>query len=300
MDKSVLGTGLKDQHFKMYKPSGVLSQFVFTHRKRRNRKLLGDAIKSSDVSLPHGIMAIGRLDEDSEGLLLLTTDGQMSKRVREKDVEKEYWVQVRGQVTENAINQLRLGVMISLPASECMKNEDSASNANSKHMYQTLPCTVQLLDTEVVEISTSRDTAVKIIHDRRGKKFKGTCNKCGELGHKTVVCSMNQNHQLSNSSTGSEDKGVATIKMALPNGIPPSNSVSLAEGSRHGPTSWISITIKEGKNRQVRRMTSAVGHATLRLVRVRIGSVLLDGMTNGDLRNLSKAEIELFKTKPGV
>jgi pseudouridine synthase len=302
MHKSILDSGLKDQHFKMYKPSGVLSQFVFTHRKRRNRKLLGDAIKSSDVSLPHGIMAIGRLDEDSEGLLLLTTDGQMSKRVREKDVEKEYWVQVRGQVTENAINQLRLGVMISLPASECMTSENSVSDADSKHLYQTLPCTVQLLDTEVVEISTSHDTANRkaIIHDRRRKKFKGTCNKCGESGHKTIVCPMNQNHQLSNSSTGSEDKGVETIKMALPNGIPPSNSVSLAEGSRHGATSWISITIKEGKNRQIRRMTAAVGHATLRLVRVRIGSVLLDGMTNGDLRNLSKAEVESFTTKPGV
>jgi pseudouridine synthase len=80
-------------------------------------------------------MAVGRPDEDSEGLLLLTTDDQeMSKRVREKDVEKEYsyWVQVRRQVTEDAMNKLQMGVTISLPASECMKKEDSASDAGSK------------------------------------------------------------------------------------------------------------------------------------------------------------------------
>lgn len=148
MDNSATDAGLKHQHFKMYKPSGVLSQFVFTHRKRRNRKLLGDAITSSAVTLPDGIMAIGRLDEDSEGLLLLTTDGQMSKRVREKDVEKEYWVQVRGQVTEDAMNKLRMGVKISLPAFGSREEEQTASDGDSKQMYQTLSCHLQLLATE--------------------------------------------------------------------------------------------------------------------------------------------------------
>jgi pseudouridine synthase len=138
------------------------------------------------------------------------------------------------------------------------------------------------------------------ISGRKRKKFKGTCYKCGESGHKTIECPKNHNVELPNKCTESGGKGVSTIRMALPNGIPPCNSVSLAEGSRHGPTSWISITIKEGKNRQVRRMTAAVGHATLRLVRVRIGSVTLDGMKNGDIRNLSKAEIESFTMQSGV
>ena len=55
---------------------------------------------------------------------------------------------------------------------------------------------------------------------------------------------------------------------------------------RHGPTSWISIIIKEGKFRQVRKMTAAVGFPTLRLVRVRIGSILLEGLGLGNVKEV--------------
>jgi 23S rRNA pseudouridine2457 synthase len=66
----------------------------------KNKKLLGEFF-----DFPAGTMSIGRLDEDSEGLLLLTTDGKMSELVRSKKVEKEYYAQVDGLITEEAIAQ---------------------------------------------------------------------------------------------------------------------------------------------------------------------------------------------------
>lgn len=142
-------------------------------------------------------MAIGRLDEDSEGLLLLTTDGQMSEEVRSKKVEKEYYVELDGEVTQEAIAQLKQGVEIRTRAK----------------MYQTLPCKVMLLDPAPV--------------------FEATTSK--------------------------------------------------ANRTRHRPTSWLSITINEGKFRQVRKMTAAVGFPTLRLIRVRIGQVMLGELSAGDV-----------------
>ena len=70
------------QHFIIYKPYGYLSQFIY--ELKRPKKLLGEL-----HDFPENTMAIGRLDEDSEGLLLLTTDGKMSEMVRSKKVEKE-------------------------------------------------------------------------------------------------------------------------------------------------------------------------------------------------------------------
>ncbi|MGB5918099.1 pseudouridine synthase, partial [Arcobacter sp.] len=76
----------KHQHFKIFKPYNCLSQFV--QERMKNKKLLGDF-----YDFPDGTMAIGRLDHDSEGLLLLTTDGMMSHKIRDKSIEKEYYVQ---------------------------------------------------------------------------------------------------------------------------------------------------------------------------------------------------------------
>ena len=59
---------------------------------------------------------------------------------------------------------------------------------------------------------------------------------------------------------------------------------------KHVPTSWLEITLREGRNRQVRKMTAAVGHPTLRLVRIRIGSLSLEGLAPGDWRPLSRKE----------
>ena len=73
------------KYYKIYKPYGFLSQFVNNQNKRRNKKLLSDL-----YDLPRETMAIGRLDEKSEGLLLLTTDGKFSEYIRSSKIEKEY------------------------------------------------------------------------------------------------------------------------------------------------------------------------------------------------------------------
>jgi 23S rRNA pseudouridine2457 synthase len=183
---------MNHRHFILYKPDGYLSQFANNQNKRKNKKLLGDFF-----DFPEGVMAIGRLDEPSEGLLLLTTNGQVSELVRSRSVEKEYYVQVDGLIDNHAINQLRNGVTIS----------------SESGFYLTLPCPVELILLTPV--------------------------------------------------------------------LPPRQKNIRDE--RHGPTSWISITLSEGKYRQVRKMTAAVGFPTLRLVRVRIGKILLGTMKPGDV-----------------
>ena len=88
------------QHFILFKPYGYLSQFIY--ELKRKKKLLGEL-----YNFPDGTMAIGRLDEDSEGLLLLTTDGKISEQIRSKKVDKEYYVQVDGIITPEAIEKLQ-------------------------------------------------------------------------------------------------------------------------------------------------------------------------------------------------
>jgi 23S rRNA pseudouridine2457 synthase len=181
------------QHFKIFKPYGFLSQFL--PEKRRKKHLLGELF-----NFPDKTMAIGRLDHDSEGSLLLTTDGMMSYKVRNKGIEKEYYVQVDGVITDEAIALLQNGVDIAIKGST----------------YPTLPCKAVKLEAEP-QLPT------------RGRKIRDP---------------------------------------------------------KHGPTSWISITLGEGKNRQIRKMTAAVGFATLRLVRVRIGDIHIDNMMAGDVVTL--------------
>lgn len=180
------------QHYIIYKPYGYLSQFVNNGPKRNTKKLLGEL-----GDFPEGIMAIGRLDEKSEGLLFLTTDGKVSNHICSSKIEKEYYAQLDGAITDEAIEILRNGVEIGLEGKK----------------YMTQPCEVKLLNsTPTFPI--------------RSKKIRD---------------------------------------------------------ERHGPTSWISITLREGKFRQVRKMTSAVGFPTLRLVRVRIGDMLLGKMDVGEI-----------------
>jgi 23S rRNA pseudouridine2457 synthase len=145
-------------------------------------------------------MSVGRLDQDSEGLLFLTTCGKVSAEVNRNKIEKEYYVQVDGQITAEAVEQLKNGLEISI---------------NGKS-YKTLPCEASILE--------ERPT-----FPERAKKIRD---------------------------------------------------------ERHGPTSWVSVTLVEGKFRQVKKMTAAVGFPTLRLVRVRIGNEKLDGMDAGEIIEL--------------
>src|SRR6056297_3237090 len=107
------------RHFVLYKPYGYLSQLVNNQDRRKNKNLLGQL-----CDFPEGTMAIGRLDEKSEGLLLLTTNGKVSALIRSNKFEKEYYVQVDGDITEIAVNKLRAGVEIS----------------HRKEIYSTTPC----------------------------------------------------------------------------------------------------------------------------------------------------------------
>ena len=186
------------QHFILHKPYGFLSQFIY--ELKRKKKLLGEL-----YNFPEGTMAIGRLDEDSEGLLLLTTDGKVSEQIRSKKVDKEYYVQVDGIITLKAIEKLQNGVEIGFEGTK----------------YMTKPCKAFL----VSEIPNFGERAKKI------------------------------------------------------------------RDERHGPTSWASITVNEGKFRQVRKMTAAVGFPTLRLVRIRIGNVHLNELKAGEVIEVSYFKI---------
>ena len=170
------------------KPMGVLTQFTDTKNPTPRPTLSG-------FGLPPGVYAAGRLDRDSEGLLVLTDDGRLQARIASPKArtEKTYLVQVEGAPSESDIDPLRQGVTL----------KDG----------KTRPARVRLIDPPDV---WDRDPPVRV--------------------RKTV------------------------------------------------PDQWLEITITEGRNRQVRRMTAAVGFPTLRLIRWRIGDWTLDGLAPGAWR----------------
>jgi 23S rRNA pseudouridine2457 synthase len=169
----------------LHKPHGVLCQFT----DREARRTL-----AAFVPVP-GVYAAGRLDADSEGLVVLTDDGALQARITDPrhELAKTYWVQVDGDIDERALARLCRGVTLS-------------------------------------------DGPTRPAHARR-----------------------------------------------LPDpGLPPRDPPVRVR--RAIPTSWIELTIREGRNRQVRRMTAAVGHPTLRLVRVAVGPWRLEGLAPGEWR----------------
>lgn len=170
------------------KPYGVLSQFTAEGR--------WQGLKDY-IDLP-GVYVAGRLDADSEGLLLLTSDGKLQARIADPrfKMEKTYWVQVEGIPNEAALAALRHGVVL---------NDGP-----------TLPARARLL--EPTPAVWPRNPPIR------------------------------------------ERKAI--------------------------PTAWIELAIREGRNRQVRRMTAAVGHPTLRLIRAAIGPYTLDGLAPGTWQEL--------------
>lgn len=192
---------MEHQLFLVYKPWRTVSQFLTNDSKQKKKRFLGEL-----GDFPENSMAVGRLDEDSEGLLLITTNGKWSNIINKSALwEKEYYVQVDGDITANAIESLQKGVEISIEG----------------NAYLTQSCKAQKL----TELPQLPETLQRIRDDR------------------------------------------------------------------HGPTSWLSVTLKEGKFRQVRKMTAAVGFPTLRLARVRIGH-----FTIKNLQNLQVVDVtELFE-----
>ena len=173
-----------------HKPYGVLSNFTDS----AGRETLKAYINVPDV------YAAGRLDYDSEGLLLLTDDGELVKRLTDprQHLPKTYWAQVEGLITPQALERLSEGVTI--------------------QGWRTRPCTAK-----------------------------------------------------------------AIPEPALPPRRKPITP--------HAPTSWIELTLIEGKKRQIRHMAAAVGFPTLRLVRVAIGPLRLGELKPGQWRWVTESEL---------
>lgn len=165
------------------KPYGVLCQFTGEDGERT----------LSEFNLPKDVYAAGRLDKDSEGLLLLTNDGIFNQKITNPKSEKEktYYVQVENIPLKESLLELSKGVVI--------------------QGKKTLPAKVKVLE-----------------------------------------------------------------NLTMPERVPPIRE------RKNIPTCWLEIKIKEGRNRQVRRMTAAIGHPTLRLIRVAIGNYKMNNLGEGE------------------
>ena len=172
-----------------------MSQFT----SQEGKKTLADCF-----TLPSDVYPVGRLDYDSEGLLILTNDTQLNHRLLtpHHKHEREYWVQVEGTITVNALIKLQNGLHISIDGK----------------LHKTLPCKAKAFDAE-------------------------------------------------------------------PNVLPRNPPIRFRQNI---PTSWISLTLTEGKNRQVRKMTAKIGFPTLRLIRYRIEWLTTEQLQPGEMIELTQ------------
>ncbi len=187
-----------NRYFIIHKPYNVLSQFS----KEGDKQTLADYF-----DVPKDVYPVGRLDYDSEGLLILTNDKELNHRLLNPKFkhEREYWVQVEGTITAEALHNLQTGVIISVDGKQ----------------HKTLPCKASAFNDEP-----------KVFERNPAIRFR-----------------------------------------------------------KNIPVSWISLSLFEGKNRQVRRMTAKVGFPTLRLIRYRIEKVTIDKLQPGEMREMRKDEI---------
>ena len=171
------------------KPYGVLCQFTDS----QGRPTLADYIDIPNV------YAAGRLDRDSEGLVVLTDEGRLQHKITDpkNKMEKTYWVQLEGEISDEALQALATGIEL---------NDGKTRPAKAKRIEQPAPLWPR---------------------------------------------------------------------------VPPIRE------RKNIPTSWVELSIKEGRNRQVRRMTAAVGFPTLRLIRYRVGSWTIDGINLGEFISLT-------------
>jgi 23S rRNA pseudouridine2457 synthase len=185
------------RYFIINKPYGFLSQYT----DKEGRKTL-----ASMYQFPKDVYPVGRLDYDSEGLLLLTNDKSLTDYLLNPDNkhEREYYVQVEGIPAEDDLNKLQEGVII--------------------QGKKTLPAKVKIISAPSIQAR-----------------------------------------------------------------IPPIRE------RKNIPTAWISLTLVEGRNRQVRKMTAKIGFPTLRLIRVRIKNILLGNLNPGEVRELRSEEIVKLK-----
>ena len=185
-------------YYVIYKPFMVLSQFSAVEGKQT----LADYFE-----VPKDVYPVGRLDYDSEGLLILTNDKQLNNRLLNPLFahEREYWVQVDGAATQEAVAQLQKGVSINIDGKQ----------------YRTKPCKASLF--EAPPIVPERNPPIRF--------------------------------------------------------------------RKEIPAPWLRLQLKEGKNRQVRRMTAAVGFPTLRLIRYRIEKLTIDYLQPGEMMKMEQKEL---------
>lgn len=186
------------QYYVVYKPFQVLSQFTSQEGKRTLKEFF---------PVPGDVYPVGRLDFDSEGLLILTNDTALNHRLLNPRFahQREYWVQVDGAITPDAIRTLESGVTITVDGKP----------------YRTKRCIVQVFETPPT----------------------------------------------------------------VPDRDPP------IRYRANIPTTWIRMSLTEGKNRQVRKSTAQVGFPTLRLIRYRIEKLDLGGLKPGEMLSLNRNEI---------
>ncbi len=188
------------RYYIVYKPFRVLSQFSPAGDKRTLKDLF---------PVPADVYPVGRLDYDSEGLLILTNDRSLNHHLLDPALEheREYWVQVEGRMDAVALHRLSTGVTITVDGKP----------------YLTRPSKASLI------------VPGPLVPDRHPP-----------IRHREAI-----------------------------------------------PTSWISLTLVEGKNRQVRKMTAKTGFPTLRLIRYRIGKLSILGLQPGAMREIRKEDITL-------
>lgn len=194
---------MKLRYFAINKPYGYLSQFTG----EKNDRLLGDL-----YDFPKDVYPVGRLDKDSEGLLILTNDNQLKHRLLDPDSDhsKTYLVQVEGDITPEAIEELQAGII-------------RIKHNGKEHLVKKAKC--QKIDPPEIE---DREPPIR---------FRASI-----------------------------------------------------------PTSWITITLTEGKNRQVRKMTAAVGFPTLRLIRISIGQYE-SSLNPGEVCELTEENVQLLQKR---
>ena len=187
------------QYYVVYKPFQVLSQFSSAEERPTLKHFF---------PVPSDVYPVGRLDFDSEGLLILTNDRQLNDKLLNPAFshEREYWVQVEGNIDRNALLQLEGGVSITVDG----------------RPYRTKPCIAGLIE---------------------------------------------------------------------PPPAVPARNPPIRYRARI-PTSWITLTLKEGKNRQVRKMTATAGFPTLRLIRWRIGQITLGELKPGEWTAMNERDID--------
>jgi 23S rRNA pseudouridine2457 synthase len=217
-----------------HKPFGVISQF--TSDGSPNRTL-------AEFGLPKNVYPIGRLDADSEGLLLLSDEPEWNERLLHPRHahEREYWAQVEKIPTLSSLKKLARGVLV--------------------QGRKTLPCRAWLLDPQP-----------EVAEFRRDRKSRAGVSPA-HLSEADELLALAR-------SPGRRD--------ACPTLIPP--RVPPIRFRKNVPDCWIGLELIEGKNRQVRRMTAAIGHPTLRLMRVQIGNFQLGDLPAGQWRKLTAME----------